>query len=973
MIATLYNRKINYHTLQTMKFWGAGRGNRWIALLINAALCAVFAGPVLALAGQATNIVPTIDENTAADLVAANPTAAVALTKNVQRTVLDNGMVVLTKEVHNAPVVTVQVWYKIGSRNEAPGVNGIAHQLEHMLFKGTKSRPVQFGRLLSALGSNFNAFTSYDQTAYHETLERNKMKSAMVLEADRMQNALIDNKLLEGEKRVVISELQGNENSASYRLGKAVQELALPDSAYGLSVGGTKADVKTFTVDQVRSYYDSYYAPNNAVLVLVGDFDTAQALQDAKEIFGAVPRREITVKAPTAAKRIVKSRKITLRQPGSNALLNAVYPLPNVVHPDVPALDVMNYILSAGRSSRLYQKLVETGTATSVSAGAANLAGGGWYEYSAATDPNKSLEKIDRAIQQEIASIQTKPPTAVEIDRAKTQLRAGYLLGYRSIDSQAQQLGNDETSAGDYRFTDKYLAKVARVTAADVQRVAQKYLQPSKRILGFFEPDNSKGKPVNGGSQHNAAANLGPPLDPTELQKYLPKVVAEQQANTQTLPQAIKLSNGLQVLLLPDASSPTVTIGGNIIAGTEYDVATKEGVAGLTATNLLNGTKSKNALALAKTLESRGASLAFGVSREGASIGGSALDQDLPVLLATLGDVLQNATFPDDKFNTSRQRSLTALQAELDNPASVARRKFQQTIYPQGHPFTNFTTVKSLKNITKKDLQQFYQQHYQPQNTVLAVVGNFEVDQATQLLEKSLGSWKNQGEKSQLVYTPAELPAKSIQLHPTIAGKTQSVTIMGNKAIDRKDPRYYAALVLNQVVGGDTLSSRLGTEIRDRLGLTYGISSGFAAGKQQGTFLVTMQTAPEDAARAIESTLQLLRSVKDQGLTVAEVENAKQSIASNYTVDLGSPDDVAGTTLNNVVQGLPTDEIREFPNKIRAVTPAQVNQAAKDLLHPDQFVIVTVGPPLTDKSNKPSEQLKEQRQPSTGPTLDDKP
>ncbi len=916
------------------------------------------------MASQAVSIAPTaptIDETTAVELVAAQPTAPVALTKNVQRTVLDNGLTVLTKEVHNAPVVTVQVWYKIGSRNEAPGVNGIAHQLEHMLFKGTKSRPVQFGRLFSALGSSFNAFTGYDQTAYHETLERNKMKSAMVLEADRMQNGLIDTKLLEGEKRVVISELQGNENSDSYRLGKAVQELALPDSPYGLSVGGTKADVKTFTVKQVRSYYDSYYAPNNAVLVLVGDFDTKQVLQDAQEIFGKVPRREITVKAPVAAKRVVKSRKITLRQPGSNALLNAVYPLPNIVHPDVPALDVMNYILSMGRSSRLYQKLVETGTATSVSASAANLANGGWYEYSASTNPGNSLDKIDKIIQQEIATIQKKAASKVEIDRAKTQLRAGYLLSYRGIDSQANQLGNDETSAGDYRFTDKYLNNVAKVTTADVQRVAQKYLQPSKRVLGFFEPDNSKGKPVTGGIAHNASANLGKPLDPSELQKYLPKVVADKQTSKQNLPQTIKLSNGLQVLLLPDPSSPTVTLGGNIVAGLEYDVPGKEGVAALTASNLMNGTKSQNALALATNLEGRGASLAFGANREGASVAGSALDRDLPILVATLGDVLQSATFPDKEFKTSQQRALTSLQAELDNPASVARRKFQQTIYPQGHPFTHFSTLTSLKNITKQDLQKFYRQNYQPQNTTLALVGNFEVNKATQILEKSLGSWKNQGAVGKLSYTKPQLPPKSVQFNPTLPGKTQSVTIMGSKAIKRQDLSYYAALVLNQVVGGDTLSSRLGTEIRDRLGLTYGISSGFATGKQQGSFLITMQTSPEDATPAIENTLKLLRDIKAQGLTTAEIENAKQSIASNYTVELASPDDVAGTALSNVVEGLPADEIREFPKKIRAVTSAQVNQAAKELLHPDQFVIVTVGPPVTsNKSNQPRQPLDKQ-------------
>ncbi len=906
------------------------------------------------MASQAVSIAPTApstNEMTTTDLAAAEPNATKSLTQNVQRTVLENGLTVLTKEVHNAPVVTVQVWYKIGSRNEAPGVNGIAHQLEHMLFKGTKSRPVQFGRLFSALGSSFNAFTGYDQTAYHETLERNKMKSAMVLEADRMQNGLIDSKLLEGEKRVVISEIQGNENSDSYRLGKAVQELALPDSPYGLSVSGTKADIKSFTVKQVRSYYDSYYTPNNAVLVMVGDFDTKQVLKDTQEIFGKIPRRPITVQAPAAAKRVVKSRKITLRQPGSTALLNAVYPLPNIVHPDVPAIDVMNYILSVGRSSRLYQKLVETGTATGVSASAANLANGGWYEYSASTNPGNSLAKIDQIIQQEIATIQKKAASRVEIDRAKIQLRAGYLLSYRGIDSQANQLGNDETSAGDYRFTDKYLSNVAKVTAADVQRVAQKYLQPGKRVLGFFEPDNSKGKPVSSGSAHNAAANLGKPLDPSELQKYLPKVVADNQVSKQNLPQTIKLSNGLRVLLLPDPSSPTVTLGGHITAGLEYDVSGKEGVAALTASNVMNGTKSQNALTLATKLEDRGASLAFGASREGAAVGGSSLDRDLPILVATLGDVLQNATFPDKEFKTSQQRALTALQAELDNPASVARRQFQKAIYPKGHPFTYFSNLTSLQGITRDDLQKFYRQNYQPQNMIMALVGNFEVSKATQILEKSLGTWKNQGAPSQLTYAKPQLPLKSLKFNPTLPGKTQSVTIMGSKAIDRKDPSYYAALILNQVVGGDTLSSRLGTEIRDRLGLTYGITSGFATGKQQGTFLVTMQTAPEDAPRAIDSTIKLLRAVKDQGLTVAEIENAKQSIASNYTVELASPDDVAGTSLSNVVEGLPADEIREFPNKIRAVTSAQVNQAAKELLHPDQFVIVTVGPPLTSSQS----------------------
>jgi zinc protease len=941
-----------------MNFWGTWRRSRWVALLVNTALCAILAGPMLALAGQAA-INPVTPENPGnIDPAIALNASTESLTKDVKRTVLKNGMVVLTKEVHNAPVATVQVWYKIGSRNEAPGVNGIAHQLEHMLFKGTKTRPVQFGRLLSALGSDFNAFTSYDHTVYYETLERNKIASALALEADRMQYANIDPELLKGEKRVVISELQGNENSAAYRLGKAVQELALPDSPYGLSVGGTKADVQTFTEPQVRSYYSSYYSPNNAVLVLVGDFDTEKVLAEVRNIMEPIPSRPITVKTPTAKPRVVKSRNITLREPGSNALINAVYPLPSASDPDVPALDVMNYILSVGRSSRLYQQLVETGQVSSVSAGAANLAGSGWYEYSATTDPGKPLAKIDQVIQAEIGKMQKTAASKVEIDRAKSQLRAGYLLSYRDIGSQARQLGNDETTSGDYQFTDKYLANVQKVTAADVQRVASKYLVPGKRVVGFFEPDNSKGKPPSGGAGHNPAANLGKPLDPSELQKYLPKAPVDSLASNQSLPQATTLPNGLQLLLLRDPSSPTVTLQGNITAGTEFDSTAKAGVASLTASNLMNGTTSKSALELAKGLENRGASLGFSASREGVTIGGNALDEDLPVLIQTLGDVLQNATFPAKDFANSRQRALTALQAELDNPSSVARRRFQQTVYPKDHPFTNFPTLATLKSINRQELAQFYGKLYQPQNTTIALVGNFDPATVKQLLEKTFSNWQGKAKSQTLTYTEPQLPAKNVVIKPTIVGKTQSVTIMGNKAINRQDPRFYAALVLNQVLGGDTLSSRLGTEIRDRLGLTYGIYSSFAAGKRQGTFLVSMQTDPNNAKLAIEKSIELIRDVKNQGLSAAEVDNAKQSLASNYTVELGSADDVAGTSLSNLVYGLPENEIREFPNKIRSVTVAQVNQAAKELLHPDNFVVITVGPPLGTKSNGKPEDAK---------------
>jgi zinc protease len=413
------------------------------------------------------------------------------------------------------------------------------------------------------------------------------------------------------------------------------------------------------------------------------------------------------------------------------------------------------------------------------------------------------------------------------------------------------------------------------------------------------------------------------------------------------------LANGLKVLLLPDHSTPTVTLAGYVRAGTAFDSDAKAGLASLTAENLMNGTKTMDALAIAQTLANRGADLSFSASREGATIGGNALAADLPTLVQVLGDVMQNAIFPANELELSQQRALTALKVQLDNPSVLAQRTFQQTVYPDNHPFHVFPTPASLKNITRADLVQFYQEHYQPENTVLTLLGDFAPDQVQSLLEQQLGSWKASGQPPQLNYPPVPLPAKTVRLHPVLPGKTESVTFMGYRGIDRKDPRYYAAMVLNQIVGGNTLASRLGNEIRDRLGLTYGIYSYFQAGRQAGPFLIEMQTAPEDTQRAISSTITLLQQIHQQGVTAADVEAAKRSITSDYIVSLANPDEIASMTLTNEVYGLGVDELRQFPQQINAVTLAQVNQANKELLQPNKLVIVTAGPPnLAAQSQK---------------------
>ncbi|MEH2338004.1 M16 family metallopeptidase [Nostoc sp.] len=898
---------------------------------------------IVPLSGNFTN---------AATPTAAAPVSALSFTQGVQKTVLDNGLTVLTKEVHTAPVVSVQVWYKVGSRNEVKGENGISHQLEHLMFKGTTDRPVQFGRLFSALGSQFNAFTSYDETAYFGTVQRDKLEALLTLEADRMENSLVGTEQLASEKRVVISELQGYENSPGYRLDRAVMRDAFPRRAYGLPVGGTKADVQKFTVEQVRNYYQTYYSPENATLVITGDFATEPVLKVVKETYGKLPKRAKTAVAKNSAQviastSVAKKAPIVLKQPGSAALLQAVYPLPDIKHPDVPAIDVMDSILTGGRSSRLYQALVESGLASSVNGGAAELIEPGWYEISATAAAGQELGKIAQVLQESLAKLQQQPVTTEELNRAKTQLQASYILGNQDITSQASQLGYNQTIAGDYRFIEKYLAAIAKVTPAEVQQVAKTYLNPAKQTIGFFEPTQPDGKPgTSSAGSGRTVENFSPgkPVDPAELAKYLPPATSATDSGKQSLPEEFTLNNGLRVLLLSDRNLPTINLSGQIDAGTEFDGNQKAGLANLTATNLMNGTQTKNALTLAKTLEDRGADLNFGASREGVSVSGEGLSPNLPILIQTLADVLENATFPADQLELSRQRALISLKVQLDDPRGLGRQVFQQAIYPENHPFHSFPTAESLKSVTRDDLLGFYQTHYRPDTTTIALVGDFDPVKVKALLNQAFGKWQATGKLPVLKIASVSLPQTLTRLNKLIPGKTEAVTYIGYNGIARKDPRYYAALVLNQILGGDTLSSRLGTEVRDRQGLTYGIYSGFAAGINPGPFLIQMQTAPGDTQKAIASTLALLKQLREQGVTEAEFNTAKRSITNSYPVDLANPSDVSSIILSNAVLGLSLAEIREFPQKIQAVTMAHLQQAIEDLIKPENLVIVTAGP-----------------------------
>ncbi len=893
-------------------------------------------------------------------------TSRLSLTENVRQRRLANSLTILTKEVHTVPVVSVQVWYRFGSGDEAPGVNGIGHLLEHMMFKGTSNRPIQFGHLFQALGSHSNAFTSYEQTAYINTAPACKLKALLVLEADRMHNGLMTAEDLETEKQILRNELLLYENSPRYRLERAVMLAAFADRSYGLPVGGTIADIEGLSVEQVRSYYRNYYCPNNAVLVIVGDFFTQPTLATVREIFGQLPKgnyqeESISILPPPTAP---ANTPIILRTPGTVSLLQVVYPLPAQPHPDVLPLQIMDYIFTSGQSSRLYRALVESGLAISIGGGATNLRTGGWYSLAVTAAQGQKLSQIERVLQQVIAELQTQGVTAEELSRAQVQIRARALLENRALTSQGIQLGDSQTATGDYRSLDRNLTALNQVGALDVQRVAQEYLRPTWSTRGFLEPSQqesdvpchstaglasdrlprSESLPTEISGGQIAANDSGETSLTRTTAEYLPPTKSVGMVREILLPQKLTLPNGLRLLLLRDHSTPTVTLSGYIDAGEELDPPAQAGLASMTAQNLMSGTQSQDKLTLVQSLEKRGVKLWFHCDQEGVYLGGLSLVADLPVLLRILTEIWQQATFPLYQVELSRQRRLTLLAKALDEPEYAARRAFLQAIYPENHPFHLFPTAATLKAIRREDLVCFYQQHYRPDETVLSLVGDLSLERVRWQIENLVKDWQTTEQSPRQPLPPLSLPSQSVRWLKIGYGKGTSITYMGHPSIDRRDRRFYAALVLNQILGGDPLSSRLGTVLRERQGLTYSIYSHFQANKTVGCFYIRMQTAPGSARRAIAAILELLQELQEKGVRPSEVEIAKRSIVSTYLVTLTDPDLVCDEILLNEVYELTGEELRQFPPKIWAVTSTQVNQAIEELLHPTQMVVVTASP-----------------------------
>jgi zinc protease len=871
------------------------------------------------------------------------PTPGSPLTAGVKETVLPNGLRVLTKEVHSAPVVSFSVWYKVGSRNEHSGITGISHLLEHMMFKGTRRYRVgEIARTLFLNGASFNANTYYDWTSYYETVAADRLELAMRIESDRMAQSRIDAGDLASEMTVVRSELEGGENDPETLLRRAVVAAAFEAHPYHWPVIGWRSDVEQMPRDAIYRYYKMHYGPNTATVVIVGDFQTQRALAQVRRYFGALKPVPPPPPVSTVEPAQRGERRVVVKQAGPLPIVMLAYKAPAATSPDFYALDVLATVLGEGRASRLYQGLVQTELASGVDAGAPSLHDPFLFFVTATARPGVAADRLEAAMLEAVEGVKSAPIAPAELARAQRQIEASFAYQTDSVTAQARQLGY-WAMVDDWRYLTTYLDRIRAVTAADVQAVAQKYFLTDQRTVGHFVPTTG-GAPPSPPPQE-AAARVEKPsrgARPIPIPPPAKTPVVDRHITRFTLP------NGIRVVVQANAASPTFALRASLPAGRAVEPKDRAGLASLTAAMLTRGTEQATALQFATALEDVGASLTASADALTTMITGRAESRDFERLMDLLADLLRRPAFPGDELGRLKGEALAQLAQAKDDPDRVAERAFERAIYPAGHPLRPVTFEEAetaIGAITRDDVERFYRRQYGPDALIVVVAGNAPADRVRAAIEARLGSWRRNPQAEPLSTPDVPLQAAAERVTIPMPDKAQAAILWGHAGgLRRSDPDFYAAQIMNLVLGGGgALNSRLGTVIRDERGLAYTVESFFDANRYPGPFEVALGTNPANVGRAIDALGHEVKRLRDAGITQRERDEAVAYLTGRFPLRLETNAGMAEVLWAMEFYRLGTDYLDRYADYYRAVTVAQANEAAMSHLHPDRATLVIAG------------------------------
>ena len=880
----------------------------------------------------------------------------------IRETRLPNGLTVITKEVHAAPVVFFSVYYRVGSEDEEVGQTGMSHLMEHMMFKGTHKRgPGVISAALQKNGANFNASTWFDRTEYHETLASDRLELAMQIESDRMVNSVFDEVQHQKEMRVVRSEYEAGENDPGQALSKAVRLAAYQVHPYRWETIGFRSDIENFYRDEMYAYYKNFYEPNNAAVVIVGDFSTDKALAMVRNYFGGLPAKPIVTHFITPEPAQEGERRVVIQRAGTSPEVQIAYHIPAFGDPDRYALDVLETVLSAGRTGRFFTALVQTGLVSSAYAYDYGLRDPDLLMVVGDPQPGHTNPEVEQALDAQVETLKTTPISAEELTRVLSESEADYIFSKDSVEAQGRELGED-AMRGDWTHGETYLQHLRLVTPADVQRVAQKYLVERNRTVGYFQPTGEPGGHALHSSSGPAAASPTVAMPHYRAVGYAPddsgpaderaeeSVRAAASSSSLTRPTRVVLDNGLVLVVQENHANPTVSVSGAVMsAGGFFDPPGKRGLAEFAASQLSRGTESRSLMDIARALEGVGASVNVSAGEEYASLRGRALSRDFNLLLDVLSDELQHPSFPQSEIDRARAQELAGIEQERQQTNVLADIAFHNVLFPPGHPYSTPTLdeqAANLKSLTRDDLAAFHDSHYGPDRVILTVVGDVNTDQVIAAVKKSFGGWARNAQllSPSIPDTPLPAPpAKTTVIF--VPDKAQVDVRYGYPGqVKRTDPDFYPVVVLDTILGGGGgLSSRLAVDVRDKLGLVYGIYASDAAEIGAGPFEVEFGSNPANVDKAIDAALQQIALARDKGVTRQEVQDAVSFLTGSYPVALQTNGAVAGQLLIAQVYGLGLDYIQKRNSFYQALTVDQVNAAAKKYLFADRGALIIVG------------------------------
>lgn len=862
---------------------------------------------------------------------------------------LDNGLRVLLFPDNSKDSVTVNITYLVGSRHEGYGESGMAHLLEHMLFKGTPTH-LDIPKLLKDRGASMNGTTWYDRTNYYETMPATKdnLEFGLMLEADRMVNSMVRGEDLASEMTVVRNEFERGENNHFRVLMQRIFSSAYEWHNYGKSTIGNRSDIERVPVANLREFYRRFYQPDNAVLVVAGKFDEEFALDKIQQYFATIPapERELN-KTYTEEPAQDGEHRVAVRRVGDVGIVAAAYHIPAGSDPEFAAVDVATQILTTQPSGRLYKDLVESKKAVSTFAMAFSLHDPGLLFAGAMAPGDADLNEVEAAMLGTIEGLGQTEITEEEVTRAKAELLKQWEDSYSNSQRAALAL-SDWAAQGDWRLMFLHRDRLEKVTIDEVKAVADKYFTRNNATIGQFIPSEA--------SQRVAVAPR-PNLDEM-VQGYQGREAMAQGEEFEPSIQNIAdrtvfgdLDNGSRYAYLPKKTRGEVVYATlTVNYGTPKSLVGQAAAADMMANLMGRGTSAMSYNEIQDRLTQLKANLRVSGSEGTIRV---VLQTRRPHLLETLElarQILRDPSFPADQFELLKQEVITDIESSLTDPQALAGNALRRKMSPYPEDDVRYAPtleeeIERYRNLTLEQVKELYQEQVSGQHVVAAIVGDFDPEEVTPVLNQTVADWKSEVPFERILSEVFDVDGETISINTP--DKANAVYLAGSAfELSSNDEQYPAMMIGNYVLGGSGgLSNRLADRVRQQEGLSYTVGSGFRASSysEYGSFTLYAITNPDNRDKLVGTIAEEVDRMRASGVTETELQEAKKGYLENAMRSRTSDPTVASLLVEAMETGRELEFYEQREDSIRGLTKPQVDEAFKEFVKPEKLIIVTAG------------------------------